>query len=109
MSSTMAPIVGVSGLMRMGRATSGAANLSLKARRDNLPAAAEGGLLTPRADGKVAGDAAVPLPLMAGRLQGELEPSGVLSLSLWGAGALGRIRLSPLPGPFVYAPNVVEA
>lgn len=106
----MAPIQGVGGLKRMGLETSRTADLSLERRSDVLLAGRETtGVLRPRADGRVESETAVALPLMAGRLQGELEPTGALTLSLWGAGALGRIRLSALPGPFVYAPNSVEA
>lgn len=46
---------------------------------------------------------------MAPRLQGELGADGALDLALWGAGALGRVRVAPLEGPFVYAPNAMTA
>lgn len=61
-------------------------------------------MLIPRPDGRVEGPA-VLLPLMAPRLQGELHPDGQVELALWGAGDLGRLRFTPLPGPFVYWPN----
>jgi hypothetical protein len=45
------------------------------------------------------------MPIMAARLQGEVRAEGVLDLSLWGAGRLGRVRFSPLAGPYLHAPN----
>jgi hypothetical protein len=42
---------------------------------------------------------------MAPRLQGEAGPEGWIELALWGAGDLGRVRFSPLTGPYVYGPN----
>ena len=66
-------------------------------------------MLVPRADGLVEAARPVALPLMAARLQGELAPDGALSLSLWGAGALGRVRLAPFEGPVVYGPNRLQA
>ncbi len=58
-----------------------------------------------RADGAVTSEAAVRLPFMAPRLQGELHPEGWVDLALWGAGDLGRLRFSPLSGPYVFTPN----
>jgi hypothetical protein len=49
----------------------------------------------------------VRLPFMAPRLQGELRPDGMLEVALWGAGALARVRLTPLTGPYAYGPNRV--
>lgn len=64
-------------------------------------------VLTPDADGMVRSTEPVVLPVMAPRLQGEVWANGVADLSLWGAGQLGRIRFSPLAGPYVYGPNRV--
>jgi hypothetical protein len=64
-------------------------------------------MLTPRADGAIVSATAVPLPVMAPRLQGEVLPNGVLDLSLWGVGRLGRVRFAPLTGPYAYGPNRV--
>jgi len=47
----------------------------------------------------------VLLPIMAPRLQATCSPLGWIDLALWGAGSLGRVRFSPLAGPFVYGPN----
>lgn len=66
-------------------------------------------ILTPRADGRLDGAAAVDVPLMAPRLQGVLRADGRLELSLWGSGALGSVRAGPLRGPFVHFPNGVAA
>jgi hypothetical protein len=62
-------------------------------------------MLVARADGLLESARAVRLPFMAPRLQGELRPDGSLDLALWGAGALGRVRCTPLAGPLVYGPN----
>jgi hypothetical protein len=64
-------------------------------------------MLQPRDDGQIVGEAAVLTPLMGPRLQGELHPEGYADLALWGAGDLGRLRFTPLQGPFVYPPNAV--
>ncbi len=45
---------------------------------------------------------------MAPRLQGELAADGSLSLSIWGSGEAGRLRLAGLKGPLVVAPNRIE-
>jgi hypothetical protein len=66
-------------------------------------------ILRPRADGRLDADAPVRLPIMAPRLQGEASPAGWVDLALWGAGDLGRVRFTPLAGPYVYAPNQVTA
>jgi len=66
-------------------------------------------ILTPRADGRVESHSAVLLPIMAPRLQGEVHADGALTLALWGAGALGRLRFTPIPGPYVHAPNLMIA
>lgn len=66
-------------------------------------------MLRAREDGQVVGEAAVLTPLMGPRLQGELHPDGHADLALWGAGDLGRLRFTPLQGPFVYAPNGLES
>lgn len=64
-------------------------------------------VLTPDLDGLVRSMEPVVLPVMAPRLQGEVWPNGVIDLSIWGVGRLGRIRFSPLAGPYVYGPNRV--
>ena len=66
-------------------------------------------MLTPRADGGLVSASAVQLPIMAPRLQGDCWPDGRLDLSLWGVGTLGKIRFTPLPGPYVYGPNRIVA
>jgi hypothetical protein len=68
-----------------------------------------GAILTPRADGRVESRAPVRLPIMAARLQGEVHADGLLELALWGAGALGRLRFTPIAGPYVHAPNLMTA
>jgi hypothetical protein len=59
------------------------------------------------ADGLLRSERALPTAFMAPRLQGEHRPEGVVSLSLWGAGALGRLGTTAMTGPYVYAPNRV--
>lgn len=66
-------------------------------------------LLTPRADGRVESLSAVLLPIMAPRLQGEVSADGTMTLALWGAGALGRLRFTAIAGPYVHAPNLMTA
>jgi len=46
---------------------------------------------------------------MAPRLQGELGADHVLSLSIWGAGQVGRLRFAPAVGPYVIAPNRITS
>ncbi|MFO1141643.1 MAG: hypothetical protein U1E59_04510 [Amaricoccus sp.] len=74
-------------------------------------AAAIGGsdVLRAQRDGTVAGDLPVTLPVMAPRLQADVEPAGGIDLSIWGAGRIGRVAFAPLTGPFVYAPNELRA
>lgn len=62
-------------------------------------------MLTARPDGLIESAAAVRLPFMAPRLQGELSPGGRLTLALWGEGEVAELRLAPFDGPFVHAPN----
>ena len=64
-------------------------------------------MLTPRTDGRVESLVAVLLPIMTPRLQGELHADGRMELALWGAGDLGRLRFTPIAGPYVHAPNLV--
>jgi hypothetical protein len=64
-------------------------------------------LLTPRADGAIVSDTPVLLPVMAPRLQADAFPDGAVDLSLWGVGKIGRVRFTPLAGPFAYGPNRV--
>lgn len=64
-------------------------------------------MLTPRGDGRLESAAALDVPFMAPRLQGVLRADGRLELALWGAGALGVVRASPIAGPFVHFPNGV--
>jgi glycogen debranching enzyme len=66
-------------------------------------------VLKPTADGLLESAAALPVAFMAPRLQGEWRPDGGLSLALWGAGALGKLSLTGLEGPFTYGPNGGEA
>jgi glycogen debranching enzyme len=66
-------------------------------------------ILKARADGWVESDQAVVLPIMAPRLQAELRPDGSAELALWGEGDVGRLRFTPLSGPYVYVPNGVIA
>jgi hypothetical protein len=62
-----------------------------------------------RDDGLIASATLPEFPLMAPRLQGELSADGDLTLSIWGAGEVGRLRIEGLQGPFVVAPNRIEA
>ncbi len=64
--------------------------------------------LRPRADGLLDADSVPEFPLMAPRLQGELATDGLLTLSIWGEGEVGRLRLAGLDGPLVVAPNRLE-
>ncbi|HEX5377966.1 MAG TPA: hypothetical protein VFW47_05300 [Phenylobacterium sp.] len=66
-------------------------------------------ILTPRADGRVESLAPVLVPFMAPRLQGEAHAEGRLDLALWGAGSIGRLKFTPLAGPYVHAPNIMAA
>jgi hypothetical protein len=66
-------------------------------------------MLSPRPDGRVESAEPVLLPIMAPRLQGEFRPDGMLDLALWGAGSVGRLRFSGLAGPYIFAPNSLEA
>jgi glycogen debranching enzyme len=65
--------------------------------------------MRPRADGLIATAALPEFPLMGPRLQGELSVEGDLTLSIWGAGEMGRLRIEGLQGPFVVGPNWIEA
>jgi len=62
-------------------------------------------VLTPNADGSLRSEMPVVLPVMAPRLQGEVWPNGVIDIAVWGVGQLGRVRFSPLAGPYRYGPN----
>lgn len=77
--------------------------------RDLTQTPPDGPPLTARADGLLDAAAAVRAPFMAPRLQGEIACDGHIDLSVWGAGRVGRIRFSPLEGPFVIAPNRIVA
>ncbi|MDR3513005.1 MAG: GH116 family glycosyl hydrolase [Caulobacteraceae bacterium] len=66
-------------------------------------------LLTARADGLVGAAQPAPAPFMAPRLQGEVAGASHIDLSLWGSGRIGRVRFTPLKGPFVHGPNRIEA
>jgi hypothetical protein len=68
---------------------------------------ADAGLLSARSDGLLAAQNPVLLPIMAPRLQGDLDPGGTLTLALWAAGTLATISFEPLTGPFQYGPNRV--
>ena len=65
--------------------------------------------LGPTRDGALEGDAAVTFPFMGPRLQGRLEPSGRLSLALWGAGDLATLYLGAVRGPCRIGPNRLTA
>ncbi len=65
--------------------------------------------LRARSDGLLESDALPQVPLMAPRLQGELGDEGVLVISIWGTGEVGRIRFAPASGPYVIAPNRVQS
>lgn len=45
---------------------------------------------------------------MSPRLQGELASDGTLTLSVWGAGEVGRLKVEGLDGPLVVGPNRIE-
>ncbi|MGG7577408.1 glycogen debranching protein [Rhizobium sp. Nf11,1] len=62
-------------------------------------------MIKPSTDGQLSADAGVLLPIMAPRLQADVHPDGYADLALWGAGSLGRVRFSPITGPYSYAPN----
>ena len=64
-------------------------------------------VLTARADGLVESSVPVLLPVMAPRLQGEVSAAGFGELALWGEGDLGRLRFTPLAGPYVHGPNML--
>jgi hypothetical protein len=64
--------------------------------------------LRPRADGLLDAQALPELPLMSPRLQGELASDGTLTLSVWGAGEVGRLKVEGLDGPLVVGPNRIE-
>jgi hypothetical protein len=64
--------------------------------------------LHPRPDGLLSTDRLPAFPIMAPRLQGELTPQGVLTLSIWGNGEVGRLRIEGLEGPLAVAPNRIE-
>ena len=55
--------------------------------------------LRARADGLLVAETLPEFPLMAPRLQGELAADGVLTLSIWRNGEVGRLRLAPESGP----------
>ncbi|MDR3473965.1 MAG: glycogen debranching protein [Devosia sp.] len=63
--------------------------------------------MQPAADGRLSSVRAVLLPIMAPRLQADCDPDGVIELSVWGCGKLGKVRFEPLAGPFLYSPNQV--
>ncbi|OWO93121.1 glycogen debranching protein [Rhizobium esperanzae] len=62
-------------------------------------------MIKPSTDGQLSADAGVLLPIMAPRLQADVHPDGYADLALWGAGSLGRVRFSPITGPYTCAPN----
>ncbi|WP_434733827.1 glycogen debranching protein [Rhizobium sp. YTUHZ044] len=62
-------------------------------------------MIKPSTNGQLSADAGVLLPIMAPRLQADVHPDGYADLALWGAGSLGRVRFSPIAGPYSYAPN----
>ncbi|MBX5009986.1 glycogen debranching protein [Rhizobium lentis] len=62
-------------------------------------------MIKPSKDGQLSADAGVLLPIMAPRLQADVHPDGYADVALWGAGSLGRVRFSPIAGPYIYAPN----
>ncbi|MBB4113980.1 hypothetical protein FHT80_003320 [Rhizobium sp. BK226] len=64
-------------------------------------------MIKPSTDGQLFAEEPVLLPVMAPRLQADVHPGGYADLALWGAGSLGRVRFSPLTGPYAYAPNRV--
>jgi glycogen debranching enzyme len=64
-------------------------------------------MLIPLADGRVRSAEPVVLPVMAPRLQADVWPNGIIDVSVWGVGNLGRVRFSPLTGPYDYGPNSV--
>lgn len=62
-------------------------------------------MIKPSTDGQLFAEEPVLLPIMAPRLQADVHPDGYADLALWGAGSLGRVRFSPIRGPYTYAPN----
>ena len=65
--------------------------------------------LHPRADGLLAADAPLLLPIMAPRLQGEFDPEGRLKVAIWGSGDIATLRFTPLEGPLIYGPNQIAS
>ena len=61
---------------------------------------ADSPLLSARDDGVLVAKNAVLLPVMAPRLQADVDPAGSVTLALWAAGALATVAFEPLPGPF---------
>ena len=61
--------------------------------------------MRPRPDGLLDAEAPPELPLMSPRLQGELASDGTLTLSVWGVGEVGRLKVEGLAGPLVVGPN----
>jgi hypothetical protein len=68
---------------------------------------ADSPLLSARDDGVLVSQNAVLLPVMAPRLQADVDPAGSVTLALWAAGTLATVAFEPLPGPFEYSPNRV--
>jgi hypothetical protein len=66
-------------------------------------------LLRARSDGLLDADSLPAFPIMASRLQGELATDGTLRLAIWGTGDVGSLKIVGLEGPFVIAPNRIEA
>lgn len=66
-------------------------------------------VFTPLADGLVQTGEPVVLPIMAPRLQADLEPDGRATVSLWAAGALATLSFVGLPSPYRYGPNTILA
>jgi len=68
-----------------------------------------GDRLSPLPDGTLAATGPLLLPVMAPRLQADILPDGLADISLWGVGRLGKLRFSPLAGPYRYGPNTLTA
>ena len=64
-------------------------------------------MMKPSTDGQLSAEQPVLLPIMAPRLQADVHPDGYADLALWGTGSLGRVRFSPIKGPYTYSPNRV--
>jgi glycogen debranching enzyme len=67
------------------------------------------GIMQATPEGLLLSQTAVLLPVMAPRLQADIDPQGKLTLAIWGVGTLATVVFSALEAPFLYAPNRLTA